>query len=87
MTKPTYEELEKERDELAEMVDLFIEDSKRIDWLEKNYVTVKKPLRYGSMNLFTAAPSDGFLIECERDTGSKLRAYIDLKRAQESDNE
>ena len=72
-------ELLQERDEALAKQD----DSERIEWLEKNYVSVRKPLRYGSKELFTASPSDGFLIECERDTGSELRSYIDIQRAQE----
>lgn len=45
-------------------------DSVRLDWLEHQYVVVRKPLRYGSAPLFDACPD-------EDDNPSSLRTLID----------
>ena len=50
------------------------QDAKRMDWLEKQYVQVRAPMRYGSREMFSACPQE---VEGLDDDPSDLRAQID----------
>lgn len=53
-------------------------DTARMDWLEKQVVNVRAPLRYGSRDLFWAGPEE---VDGGPDGPSDLRARIDAAQA------
>ncbi|SOE37597.1 hypothetical protein [Delftia acidovorans] len=53
-------------------------DTARMDWLEKQVVNVRAPLRYGSRDLFWASPEE---VDGGPDGPSDLRARIDAAQA------
>lgn len=52
------------------------EDTKRLDWLESKAVNVRAPLRYGSLNLFWAGPSDDDGLPVKSDLRSRIDSAI-----------
>jgi hypothetical protein len=53
-------------------------DTARMDWLEKQVVNVRAPLRYGSRDMFWASPEE---VDGGPDGPSDLRARIDAAQA------
>lgn len=52
------------------------EDMERLDWLSQQYVTVRTPLRWGSLECFSGSPD-------EEETTWNLRTAIDASRRKE----
>ncbi len=51
-----------------------LSDKRRLDWLERQSVSVRTPLLYGSRERFIASPEDR---DAEEDMPSDLRKRID----------
>lgn len=55
-------------------------DKDRMDWLERQVVNVRKPLRYGSEDMFWASPEDA---DGDDEEPSSLREEIDRARQED----
>lgn len=59
-------------------------DKSRMDYLERNVVTVAAPLVYGSRSLFCCGPDRD---DCFEELPSSIRKYIDTARSAEKEKE